>query len=105
MNAVASEDYIERLKQVIFHLHKSDSRHLESVLVHEVFRCQTVWLGAVEVFELTGHPKATRCYAWSHPEGNDDRDERFVAMLGIPPVDSPQKAVRAAIVALSLANS
>ena len=95
---MANEDYIERLKQVIFHLHKSDSRHLESVPVHEVFRGQTVWRGVVEVFALTKHPKAQRCYAWSHRAGKDDKDERFVAVLEAPPVDSAQKAVRAAIV-------
>ena len=47
--------------------------------------------------DLTGHPKATRAYAWSSPiEGSDKR--RFFAVLHIPPVTSPMEAVRAAIV-------
>ena len=51
----------------------------------------------VEVFDLTGHKKAKRAYAWSHVAGRDDSDERFVAVLEIPPVDSPQAAVKVAI--------
>jgi hypothetical protein len=96
---VANKDYIERLKQVIFHLHKADAKHIGTVPVHEVFRGETVWKGEVEVFDLTGHPKAKRAYGWSHPEGKDDKDERFVAVLEIPPVKSAQTAVQASIVA------
>jgi hypothetical protein len=95
---VVNKEYIERLQQVISHLHKSDSKHVESVPVHEVFRGQTVWKGDVEVFDLIGHPKARRAYAWSHPEGPDNQGERFVAVLEVPPVVSPVTAVRASIV-------
>jgi hypothetical protein len=69
------------------------------VPVEEVFRGQTIWKGKVEVFDLTGHPKAKRAYAWSHLDGADDSDERFVAVLEIPPVDSPESAVKVAIAA------
>jgi hypothetical protein len=94
---VANKDYIERLKQVIFHLHKADSEHVQSVPVEEVFRGRTIWKGIVEVFNLIRHPKAKRCYAWSHRAGKDDKDERFVAVLELPPVDSPQAAVKVAV--------
>ena len=67
--------------------------------VHELFRGETVWKGVVEQFELVGHPKAKRCYAWSHRDGPIDSEERFVAVLELPPVDSPQSAVKVAIVA------
>jgi hypothetical protein len=51
----------------------------------------------VHVFDLEGHPKASRAYAWSSPmEGSDKR--RFFAVLHQPPVTSPVEAVRAAIV-------
>ena len=50
------------------------------------------------VFDLTGHPKATRAYAWSSPiEGSDKR--RFFAVLHEGPVKSPVDEVRASIVA------
>lgn len=79
-------------------LHNCSATWRETVSVHEVFRGQTVWQGKVEVFDLTGHPKANRAYGWSHPEGEDNKGERFVAVLEIPPVVSPETAVRASIV-------
>lgn len=66
--------------------------------MHEVFRGQTVWQGEVEVFDLNGHPKAKRAYGWSHKEGKDDKGERFVAVLEIPPVESALTAVRVSLV-------
>lgn len=99
MNVVANKEYIERLKQVIFHLHKADSQHVESVPVEERFRGRTIWKGIVEVFNLIRHPKAKRCYAWSHRDGKGDDDERFVTVLEIPPVKSPETAVQVAIAA------
>jgi hypothetical protein len=84
---VANEHYIERLKQVSFHLHKGDSRHLESVPVEEAFRGKTAWRGVVEVFALIGHRKAKRAYAWSRRAGADSSDERFVTVLELPPSD------------------
>jgi hypothetical protein len=51
----------------------------------------------MHVFELEGHPSATRAYAWSSPiEGSTKR--RVYAVLHVPPVSSPADAVRAAIV-------
>jgi hypothetical protein len=63
------------------------------VRVTENFQGKTIWQGAVEIFDLTGHPKAKRAYAWSHRDGDGDSDERFVAVLEIPPVTSPETAV------------
>ncbi|HUA64937.1 MAG TPA: hypothetical protein VME24_03755, partial [Alphaproteobacteria bacterium] len=91
---MANKDYIERIIQVIFHLYKSDAQHVESVPVEEVIDGRVVWSGVVEVFTLTNHPKAKRCFAWSHSDGKGDTDERFVTVLGIPPVISPETAVK-----------
>jgi hypothetical protein len=95
---VASKEYIERLQSVIFQLHKCDSTWVESVPVHEVFRGETVWQGDVEVFNLKGHPKAKRAYAWTHLDGANDERTRFVTVLEIPPVESAETAVRVQIV-------
>ena len=66
--------------------------------ISEVFSEQPVWEGVVHVFDLEGHPTATRAYAWSSPiEGSTKR--RFYAVLHVPPISSAAKAVRAAIVA------
>jgi len=82
----------------VSHLHNCGATWHETVPVHEIFQGKTVWQGDVEVFDLTGHPKAKRAYAWSHLDGAQDERERFVAVLEIPPVDSAQKAVQVQIV-------
>ena len=86
---------IAELKEAIRNLHGCESDYLETVVVKEVFGGQAVWVGEVEVFNLRGHPKAKRAYAWKH---ETDKGHRYVAVLELPPIDSPQKAVRAAIV-------
>jgi hypothetical protein len=91
--------YIFTLRNVIRDLHGCGSTHVTTVPVHEVFRGETVWQGDVEVLDLIGHPKAKRCYVWSHWEGDKDGRTRFVAVLGIPPVVSPETAVRTSMVA------
>ncbi len=72
------------------------AKHLESVAVVEGFRDQTIWEGVVEIFTLHGHAKAKRAYGWQTGQG---ADAQFTAVLEIPPVDSPNTAVRAAIAA------
>ena len=64
--------------------------------VKEVFQGKTVWEGIVEVFDLHGHPKANRAYAWAHDTDEPGR-KRNVAVLHIQPVTSPIMAVKAAI--------
>ena len=43
--------YIEELREAIRRLHGVDSRHVRSVLVKEVSGGNTVWEGAVGVFD------------------------------------------------------
>jgi len=81
------------------HLHKCKAIHSASVPVCEVFEGKPIWQGMVEVFDITGHPKAKRAYGWSHKAGKDDQEERFVTVLEIPPVVSPETAVKVAIAA------
>jgi hypothetical protein len=85
------------LQDAIRRLHGLESMWLHSVPVVEAFEGKTVWDGEVQVFALTGHPTATRAYAWSH-EGSTGGRRRFHVVLGLPPVDSAQAAVRFAIV-------
>jgi hypothetical protein len=92
------QDYLARLQVAVSQLHDCGAVWRSTVPVHEVFNGHTVWQGDVEVFDLTGHPKAKRAYAWSHLDGKHDERERFVAVLEIPPVDSAQKAVQVQIV-------
>jgi len=66
------------------------------VPVVERFEGKTAWQGTVEVFVLIDHPKAQLAYAWMYREGDQDKT---IAVLGRPPVDSPQSAVKVAIAA------
>jgi hypothetical protein len=86
------------LQHAVEAMHDCKARLAQSVPVRERHGDATVWEGVVHVFDLTGHPKATRAYAWSSPiEGSDKR--RFFAVLHVPSVTSPVEAVRAAIIA------
>jgi hypothetical protein len=88
----------DQLKRAIETQHGGTATLAQSVPVRETFKGEPVWEGVVHVFDLEGHPKATRAYAWSSPiEGSTKR--RFFAILGIPPIASPLDAVRAAIIA------
>ena len=91
-------DYIAELQAAILNLHGCTAKYVETVPVTEEFQGQTVWQGEVEVFETTDHPKAKRIYAWGHATGEDDQARRYITVLELPPVDSPQTAVRAGIV-------
>ncbi len=77
-------------------MHKCTARFVESVPVIELFRGEVAWDGVVETFELAGHPRAKRCYAWSYVENDEPK---YVTVLEIPPVDSAETAVKIAIAA------
>ncbi len=86
------------LQDAIRHLHGCESRHVETVPVHEKAPTgETVWSGDVEVFDLIGHAKATRAYAWS--EATTGTKRRFFAVLHVAPVDSAARAVQASMLA------
>ena len=90
--------YLEELRGVIKYLHGGEATHVASVPVKETHEGKTVWEGIVEVFDLRGHPAANRVYAWAHETDNPERPKKHIAVLHIGPVNSPQAAVRAAIV-------
>lgn len=92
-----SEVSIDALKKAILDLHGCKATWVKSVPVKEIFEGETVWEGIVQVFDLIDHPKAKRCYAWSH-ELKGLKKRKFFAVLQQGPVDSPQAAVRAAII-------
>lgn len=93
-----TEPSIDELTQAVERQHGGTATPLQTVHVKEAFRGQTIWEGDVQVFQISDHPKTNRAYAWSAlVKGTTKR--RIYAVLRIPPVDSPQAAVRAAIAA------
>jgi|SRR5262252_6138875 len=87
-----------QLGEAVENMHGGSATLTQTVPVRETFEGKTVWEGVVHVFDLAGHPTATRAYAWSSPiEGSTKR--RFFAVLHTERINSPIEAVRAAIVA------
>jgi hypothetical protein len=70
--------------------------YVETVPVKEVFQDQIVWES--EVLDLPDLTEADRIYAWSYETGEVDQPKRTVTVLHVPPITSPELAVRAAIV-------
>jgi hypothetical protein len=94
---VNRDDYIQELEAAILNVHGASATHVETVPVTEEFQGETVWQGEVEVFDIRGHPKAKRCYGWGYST-DEDQGRKYVAVLELPPVTSPQTAVKAAVV-------
>ena len=93
-----SEVSASELGAAVERTHGGIATLVQSVPVREVHDGNEVWTGVVHVVDLAGHPSATRAYAWSSVVRGSDR-RRFYAVLNIGPIDSPQAAVRAAVVA------
>ena len=89
-------DLLKHIQRAVERAAECPAEHAESIPVLEMFRGQTAWEGVVEAFKLTGHPNAARAYGWAYHDG---KETRYVAVLELPPVDSPNAAVRAAIAA------
>ena len=87
------------LKRVI------ESQHGGTATFHQAFRVlpehdrPTDWDGVVHVYDLKGHPKAKRAYAWSCPIAGGTQP-RYFAVLHMGKVIGPLEAVKAAAVAI-----
>ena len=87
----------DQLKRAVESQHGGTATLVQSVPVRETFNGEAAFDGTIAVFDLAGHPKATRAYAWKRdlPNGRT----RTYAVLHMGPVTGPVEAVRAAIVA------
>ena len=93
-------DYRSEIIVAINQLHGCAARYAATVPVTEIFQGKILWEGDVEIFDLAGHPKAKKAYAWGHPVAEIEGVQREITtVLEIPPVESPETAVKAAIVA------
>lgn len=88
---------IKDLQEAVEVMHRCKATHVESVPVIEMFGQKVAWDGVVETFEITGHPRAKRCHAWSFVD--DKGESQYTTVLEIPPVDSAETAVKVAIAA------
>jgi hypothetical protein len=85
---------LNKLREAVEKTHNCGATYVNSVAVAKRFQEQMTWQGIVEMFDLTGHPTAKRCYAWSYEAHGA---EKFMTVLEIPPVCSAETAVKAAM--------
>ena len=93
---------IDNLKLLIERSEKCRASHLASTVVRLPFRDERemAWEGVVETFQLHDHVAGLhRAYAWERPARKGEQSE-FKVVLGKPPINSPEDAVKAAIVAV-----
>ena len=88
----------DQLKHAVESQNSCRATLARTVPIREFHQGQLVWQGVVHVFDLEGHPKATRAYAWSAAiDGSTKR--RYYAVLQLGGIKTPLDAVRAAVVA------
>jgi hypothetical protein len=92
-----NEVSLSELKKAVESQHGGTATFVQSVPIREMHGEQLVWEGTVHIFDPADNSKATRAYAWSY--AMDDGRRMFFAVLGVPPINTPRDAVRAAIVA------
>lgn len=91
---------IRAIKQAVEQSERCPATHVESRAVREKYGDDTIWEGVVETFDLEGQPRAKRAFAWLRGQATGERrDAEYTVVLAVPPVISPETAVRAAIVA------
>lgn len=88
--------YITRLQTAIRDLHGCESFYISTESVTETFDGRVIWDGEVVVFGLLDHPTAKVCYGWSY---EDAGKWHTTTVLALPPVETPNDAVKAAIAA------
>jgi len=87
----------DELRKAVESMHGCKATLIGPESVTEMMDGQVVWEGVVYAFRLSGHDKASFCYAWSSPvEGTPRR--KFYAVLELPPLKTAADAVRASIV-------
>jgi hypothetical protein len=92
---MTNPEYLAHLQKAIKATFGLEAKHVETVEVVESFRGKVIWDGDVEVFTVTGHPDAKRCYAWAQ---DIETGSNSTVVLERPPIKNALDAVRAAIV-------
>ena len=88
-------EYLAHLQKAIKSTFGLESKHVETVAVVESYNGNQQFDGDVEVFNISGHPDAKRCYAWAV---DNEIGSKSTVVLERPPIKSALDAVRAALV-------
>ena len=85
---------ITLLEEAIRATHGCEPQYERTEAVRDMAGERTPCCGIVRVFRFPDHPKARRCYAWTYRQGEEIKS---VTVLELPPVESAESAVKAAI--------
>ena len=85
---------LTNIEKAVTAMHGCRCSYETTTFVNQIMDGRTIWQGAVETFWLEGHPKATKAFTWGYRHA---RDIRYIAVLNVPPINSPSEAVLAAI--------
>jgi hypothetical protein len=101
---VVLKNPIEGLRDAIRDLHHCESVFRSSTLVLETTSTGVPTARSeVVTFDLLGHPRSDRCYAWADGSEKSDRTRlRFFVVLHEAPFDSAAAAYRAVKTRLAL---
>jgi hypothetical protein len=69
---------VDQLQKAIEGLHRYSARLVQSVPIKQTHEGVAVWEGVVHVFDLEGHPTASRAYAYVF---SDRGNHRWAAVL------------------------
>jgi hypothetical protein len=92
---ISSEEYISKLQSVIESSYKCRATYRRTIATRA--SRDPNWPARVEMFWLTGHATAKRCFAWIDPV----TPSQIFAVLEIPPVIGAATAVQAALASRS----
>ncbi len=86
---------LSEFRMAIRQILNADADPAGVVRVHLRRRNAKEWHGSVHVFDISGHPRARRCYAWPEPLDAANVVIRVVPQGGR--IASPEQAVRSII--------
>lgn len=86
-----------RLQQAVERTYGCTAIPGKAMPVRKLVAGKTEWEGLVQVFELLGHPKAIRAYAWFSSEEENPGARAIETVLHTPQTSSARKAVHAAV--------
>jgi hypothetical protein len=96
----SARERIEQIRSAVEETERCRATHIQSFLVKERLAEDTPVEIMVETFELHNHPKTKRVYAWQRWLDGKKGEPKYTIMLGIPPVNSANDAVKAMIAAI-----
>ena len=81
-----------KLVEAVRRTGKCQAFWIGSAQIKEVFEGDTIWEGDVHVYRLFDNLYTDQCYAWHYE--NDGGEKEYATVLAVPPVNSPEAAVR-----------